>query len=144
MTLVSIDRTSLSLGSLDIGTIPGAAYWLPEDGITEPDFDQRQTFADDSPDVAGSLLVQSVPAIGSLALKVYTTAADADTLKAQKRALEAAVGQFSYSVTLTLVGAPDTYNALPGKVSWGQLDSGQVASLIAVAAVTIPLQPLGG
>ena len=139
---VSIDRSSLTLAALVISNTPGA-YWLPEDGFTEPEFDQRQTFASDSPDTAGSLLIQSVQGVGSFGCTVYTQASTAAALKAQKRALEAAVYQFSYTLSLTIVGAPDTYAAMPGRVSWGEVDSGMVGALLARAAVTIPVQPLG-
>jgi hypothetical protein len=120
----------------------GAAYWLDEDGLIEPEVEYRTTFADDSPHVAGALATQAVRALASLGLTVYTKAADAATLKAQKRALEAIVGQFSYTATVTLVGDPDVYACLPARLSWGTADSGMVRGLIARAVITIPVQPL--
>lgn len=120
----------------------GTAYWLDEDGIIEPEVEHRVSFADDSPHVGGSLATQSVRAMAALGLTVYTQASDGATLKAQKRALEAILSQFTYTAALTITGDPDTYTCLPARVSWGTVDSGMVRRLIAKAVVTIPVQPL--
>lgn len=143
MRTVTFTRTELALAVLTITNDPTQPYHLPEEGFSEPEFDNRQTFADESPHVGGALLTQSVVGLGTLALTIYTHAADAATLKAQKRALEACVRQFSYTAALTIVGDPDTYTCLPGRISWGEVDSGMVAALMARAVVTIPVQPLG-
>lgn len=145
MTSVTFSRALVagSPADLVITSTPGGAYWIPEDSIIEPEFDVRTTFADDSPDVPGQLATQSVLALGSLGLTIYTAAADDATLKAQKRALEATVWQFNYTTTLDLFGTADAYVSLPGRISWGTLDSGMAAARLARCVITIPVQPLG-
>lgn len=133
-----------TLPALTVGSYPTVGgYWFPEDGTSEPEFDQRTAFADDSPHVAGSLATQSVTGLGTWAGTVYTLAASEGDLKAQKRALEACVRQFSYVMSLTIVGSPDDYTCLAGRISWGEYDSGMAHDLIARAVITIPVQPLG-
>lgn len=131
-----------SPADLTITPTPGGAYWIAEDGITEPEIEYRITYAEDSPHVAGSLATQAVRALATLGLTIYTAAPDGVTLKAQKRALEAVVSQFTYTATLTTVGGADAYTCLPGRLSWGTWDSGLESGLIAKAALTIPVQPL--
>jgi len=141
---VVFTRTALGFGDLVIGSSPiGAAFWLPEDGFTEPEFDQRDTMADPSNHVPGALATQSVTNEGTFACLIYVAGADEAALKANKRALEATVRQFRFSTTLTIVGAPDTYASRAGKISWGDVDSGMTRALMARAVVTIPVQPLG-
>lgn len=143
MIAVTFSRTSLSLPDLTITGDFSQPYWIPSDGFAEPEFDTRMTFADDSAHVPGKLSTQAVDDLGTLALTVYTKAADGATLKAQKRALEACVKQFRYTAALTIVGAPDTYTCLRGKLSWGSATADMVAALMARCVITIPVQPLG-
>ena len=134
MTSVTFTRALVtgSPADLTISNVPhGNPYWLDEDGVIEPEIEHRTAFADESAHVSGSL-----------GLTVYTLAADEATLKAQKRALEAVVSQFTYTATLTTVGGPDAYTCLPGRLSWGTLDSGMVKARLAKAVITIPVQPL--
>ena len=143
MAEVSIDRSGLSLAALVAGSeFDSGDYWL--DSLVEPEFDQRTSLADESGHVAGGLPTQSVQGLGSWQAVIYAQGADAATLKANKRALEAAVRQFRYTATLTIVGAADTYTCFAGRVSWGTVDSGMVRGLIARAAVTVPCLPLVG
>ena len=145
MRAVSFSRDLLpgSLGALTIDSDPiGADFWLPEDGFNEPEFDNRDTVADVSAHVPGSLTTQSVLDEGTWAALIYTQAADEDALKANKRMLEATVRQFRFTTTLTIVGAPDVYRSRAGRISWGELDSGMTKALMARAVVTIPVQPL--
>ena len=141
---VSIDRTSLSLPPLVLSNDPTGVYVIPEDALVEPEFDERASFADDSPHVAGSLLTQSVLGLGSWACSPLNVhGADPADLKANKRALEAALRQFRFEATITIVGAPDTYSCIRGKVSWGTVDSGVTRANMARASITVPCQPLG-
>lgn len=140
---VIFSRTSLALPDLVVGTNPlGSDFWLPEDGFNEPEFSQRTTYADPAPGLHGQLATQSATDVGSFAALIYTQAADEAALKANKRALEAAVRQFRYTLGLTIVGPTDSYQALAGQVSWGEVDSGMVRQLMARAVVTVPVQPL--
>lgn len=145
---VSLTRTLVPGSPADLAIpadyTPGAAYWLDIDGFLEPEFDERPTYATDSADVPGSILTQSVRGLGVLGLTVCTIAATGADLKAQKRALEAAVRQFTFTATVTIVGDPDDYVCNPAKVSWGPVEAGWLRQFMARAVVTIPVLPLGG
>lgn len=137
------DRIPGSLGDLTIGAVPhGGAFWLPEDGFTEPEYSQRDTMADSSPHARGAVATQSVTDEGTFECLIYTGAVDGATLKANKRMLEATIRQFRFTTTLTIVGDPDAYASRAGHISWGEVDSGMVAQLMARAVVTIPVQPI--
>lgn len=142
MTSVTFSRALIGAGLADltIPAAPGGPYWLDED-ITIPELEHRISYADESRHVAGALATQSVLALGTLAFKVYTEAADVATLKTQMSDLRAVLSQFTYTATLDLIGT-DTYTCLPGRLSWGQIDSGLVRRLIVPGVVTIPVQPL--
>lgn len=140
----SVDRTSLGLGALVIGTDWTAAYYFPEeDAITEPEFDERTSFAEESALLGAALPTHSVPAMGTLAMTVTVTGASEAALKANKRALEAAFKQrLTYAVSVTTLGSADTYTCLPGRVSFGAVDSGMTRALMARAVITVPCFPL--
>lgn len=140
---LTIGRASLSLPDLVITNNPfGATFWLPEEGLEEPTVDWRLTYYPDAPDIAGKALRAAVLEHTAIPAAIYTQASDAATLQANKRELLNALGQFSYSVTLDLDGAADTYDADPCGPRWGPVDSGMVRSRIARAEVLIPVYPI--
>lgn len=140
---ITIGRDRLSLSALVISNPFESDFWIPEDGLFEPEFAQRDSLADESAFTPGMLPTHSVTDEGTLQSEVYVKGANELVLQANKRALEAAVRQFRFPVTVEAVGAPDTYNARAGRLSWGAFDSGMGSALMARAAVTIPVQPLG-
>lgn len=141
----SVDRTSLSLPALVIGTDPTSDFYFPEDGLTEPEFEERTAFAEESVFLGAALPTHSTPGVGSMALTVTVNGDTEADLKANKRALEAAFRQrLTYEVALTVVGAPDTYTCLPARVSFGTVSSGMTRALMARAVITVPCYPLVG
>lgn len=143
MASITINRDRLELPVLVISNPFESDFWIPEEGLIEPEFAQRDALADESAFTPGRLGTNSVTDEGTLQSEVYVKGIDEVTLKANKRGLEAAVRQFRFPVTVEAIGAPDTYNARAGRLSWGTFDSGMGSALLARAAVTIPVQPLG-
>ena len=140
---LTIGRASLSLADLVITNDPNAGdFWLPEDPFDEPEENYRLRYMPDSDDVHGKELVSAVLEHTSIPATVYTKAASAAALKANKAALRAALGQFAYSVTVNLDGATATYSADPCGARWGTVDSGMVRAHIAKASVSIPVYPI--
>lgn len=142
---VSIDRSSLSLAALTISGDGSGTYSLTRDGLGRPAITARSTYAEDSSDVAGSLLTQAVKEMSSLPLEVLVQAATSADLDAAISALDAALWQFSYQVTVTVDGVAKVYNC--GPAAWapssGKVDHGLAAQFVDVLTVTIPVQPLG-
>lgn len=144
MLSLTLTRTSLSLADLVIDSDPfSGSFHLPEDGIEWPRFDTRRTYAPPSEFVAGRVLLSAVPDVGAMTTTIYARGTDAATLKAAKAELEAAVSQFSYTLTLTENGQSWTWTAQPELPSWGQVDTGMVRAFMAKATVVIPLNPEG-
>ena len=142
MFSLTISRTSLSLADLVIGNDPTSGFWLPEEGLEEPDQEWRVNYMPDHPDVHGKEKLSAVMEHSAIPAVIYTKAADAATLAAQKAALAGALGQWSYTVTLNLDGALYAYSADPCGPRWGAVDSGMVRARIAKASVVIPVYPI--
>lgn len=140
---LTIGRASLGLADLVITNDPAAgAFWLPEDGLEEPDQTWRLNYAPDSADIHGRELLSASRDHSSIPATIYTDATSSAELAANKAALSAALGQFTYPVTLDLDGAPLTYDADPCGPRWGAVDSGMVRARIARCSVSIPIYPI--
>lgn len=140
---LTIGRGGLSLADLVIGDHPDTGpFWLPEEGLEEPDQAWRLNYMPDHPDVHGKQLLSAVLEHSAIPAVIYTRAADAATLAAQKAELATALGQFSYTVTLNLNGALYAYPADPCGPRWGAADSGMARANIAKASVVIPVYPI--
>lgn len=144
MISLTFDRSSLSLADLVISTHPNSgALYLPEGGVTRPVFSTRYTRTPQSAyeDGNGDLLA-AVREATDLPVTIYAHGEDTAALEAAKAALEAAVAQWSYDLTLTVDGAAVTYSAeILLDVPWGPVDSGLVRAHMAVASFSIPLNP---
>ena len=140
---VSIDRTSLGLGPLVLNNDPhDGAYTYPEDGLAIPNFDLRRTYAPDSAWAAGRMLLGAVLDQAMLPLTVAVIGTSAATLKARKDELAAALGQFAYSVTVTVGGVVQgTWPAEAATVWWGVVDHGDAQIFHAVGTTSIPVNP---
>lgn len=141
MIELSIDRASLSLPPLVITGNPFAgSLHLPEDGATWPAFDTRRTYAPDSAYVGGRTLLAAVREAAEIPLTIYAHATTGALLAAAKAELEAAIAQWSYTLTLTVDSVAHVYAAeVVLGVPWGQIDSGMVAAHLARASFSIPL-----
>lgn len=142
---ITFTRTSLSLADLVITDDPNAGdFWLPEEGLEEPDVTYRYTYMPDSRDIAGSELVQAVQEHSRIPVLIYVKGTDAAALKANKQTLRDALGQFSYTTTLDIDGEVYAYRSDPTAPRFGPVDSGMVRQRIARASVVIPVYPIAG
>lgn len=139
---VTITRASLALPNLVITNYPTGDFWIPEDGLEEPEVNWRITYAPDHPDVHGRAKIGASLEASTIPLQVYTKAATAAALAANKATLRAALGQFAFNVTVNIDGATATYSADPCGPKWGQIDSGMLRAYLARASVVIPVYPI--
>lgn len=138
---LTIDRTALSLADLVIGTDWAGAFHLPEDGVGRGNFSIRRTYAPNSRLIGGQQLLSAVTDLGSLPLRIYAHGTSTADLAMNMAALDAALSQWAYQITLTVDGVSQTWWADPELPTWGPVDSGEVAAHIAVASVSVPIQP---
>lgn len=140
---VGIERTELSLSPLVITNTPSAAgFWIPEDGITEPEFATRAAFAPESVYMPGKLALAAQKDAGGLALVIYAKAASSAALEVLKAELAAALNQWKPDIATAIDGVTKTYEvAYPVTPSWGVVDSGMVRAHIAKTAVTVVVNP---
>ncbi len=141
---LTVDRSSLGLDDLVLTNNPfdDSPYTYPEDGLAEPNFNMRLLYAPDSQWIPGRLLLGSVADGATVPLIVHVAADDTAQLKARKAALEAAFGQFSYTVTITVDDVElGTYPADATTVWWGVVDHGLAVASMAIGTVQIPVNP---
>lgn len=139
---LTIDRTELALADLVITSVPFAtAYHIPEDGTSWPRFTTRRSYAPTSAFVPGELMLGSVTDAGDWPLTIYANGADAAALSTAMDALEAALTQSAFEVTLDVNGVTRTYPADPEFPDWGEIDSGMARAFIAKASVTLQVNP---
>lgn len=141
---VTIDRSSLSLSDLVIDSEGFGTYLLDVDGLGRVGRTPRITYAAVSPYVNGQLPVAAVWDESTLSITVRIqsdSSADLDTAVA---ALEAALGQFSYTVTLDVNGVTKTYPAT--FATWNSTDAltqfARVMTYHEDLAITIPVYPV--
>lgn len=120
------------------------AYVIPELGMAWPDFDVRLTYAPDSDDVAGSTPLAATLGVGSLPLTITVKGTSTTDLQTKRRALEAAFSQFTYTVTIEVDSQTEVYDAFYAWPKWGAIDSGQAKQFLAVATLTVPVNPPTG
>ncbi len=141
-TSVTFDRTSLSLSDLVVGLYAAdATYFLPPEGITRPAFTMRRTYAPDG-DITGKQLLQAVQDSGPVQLSIYAQATSTSALTTAMEALDAAATQWSYDLTVTVDGVARTYPADPEFPQWGLVDAGLVGVFLALATITVPVNPV--
>lgn len=140
---VSIDRSALSLSPLVIAD-DGATYRLTERGLGRPGVTWRMGAMPDSADVHGTEYISAAKEQSSLPLEVAVTASTTSALSAAVVALEAAVSQFSYDVTVTVDGVGRTWSCGPASYASanGAFDAGMVAAHFDVLSITIPVYPI--
>lgn len=128
---------------LVIGHDPAEALWIDEQGLGRPGFSFRKEFAPESSWVAGRQPLSAVLDVSELPVQVYARGASTAALEATMATLEAAVSQWSYTVTLTIDGVAHSYSAECTWPQWGPVDSGEVRAHLARAALSIPVNPPG-
>lgn len=144
MTAISVafDRTTLSLSTLTVTNTPGGTYWIPSEGTEWPKFARRKTRAPASPYLSGpGVLLAKVADGGTLPLTVYASGATTAALETAKDALQAAVDQWSYTLTLTIDGTARAFIAecSDEEITWGEINPGMVRAKIARGSLVVPL-----
>lgn len=143
---VSIDRTGLSLSALTFsgtrsGTARGISRFIP------PGMVDRTTYMPDSPDVDGSEAVSTAWAQGILGFDWFPIGAANETaVQAARNEVIAAIGQFEFTVTTQVGGAPaEVWSATRGAMVLGGSDGRtfvDLSLLCPVYAITIPVFPV--
>lgn len=141
---LTIDRTSLSLSPLVLTNNPfdGVPYTYPEDGLAEPNFEMRRTYAPDSAYVPGHVMLGAVMDGTTIPLIVYVEGFSITDLVAKKNALSQALAQFSYTVSINFNGVDvGEWQADATTVWWGVLDHSMTAQRRALGSISIPVNP---
>lgn len=138
---ISIDRTSLTLSALVVAD-DGTTYRPTPDGIGRPGISWRLTAMPDSADSHGTEYVAAVKEQSSMPLQVKVYADSSAALDAACDALEEALSQFAYTMTVTVDGVAKTWTCAPASWQVSNFDSGEVAAHIATYAITVPVYPI--
>jgi len=143
-TLISIDRTSLSLSALTMSDMPPATsgWWVDSRGFGRPEHTKRRTYASDAPWTKGKVLTASVADQSTLPFTFWGMAASTSALYALMDALEAALDQFTYTVTVTDNALARTWTCDPADVRWSDMSLAQSRAMIVMGTVTIPVYPV--
>lgn len=139
---VGIDRTSLTLSALTITEDFSQTYWIA--GVEWPKFPRRKQRSGPSPYINGpGTLLANVRDLGVLPLTIHAQAATSSALETAKTALQAAVDQWTYTLTLTVDSGAHAYTAecADDDIAWGEIDSGMVRAFVARGSLVIPLYP---
>ena len=141
---VSIDRTALSLSPLTISDDGTGTYSLTVGGLSRPVVTPRETKAPESRYFAGSELLAVTREQTSMHLEVLIQAASSSALDAAITALDNALWQFAYDVTVTVDGVAKVWHCTPAALgaSSGLFESSHVADHFAVFALDIPCKPI--
>lgn len=135
---------SLTLsGGFTASNALGSTYILPEGGLAYPDFEARLGYLPNNDDVPGGSLRAATLDVGSLPLSIIVNGTSTADLQTKRRALEAAFSQFTYTVTISVGGQTETYNAFMAWPKWGAVDSGAAKAFLATATLTVPVNPMG-
>lgn len=143
MISVTFTRDALSLPDLVIGDDPFAGnFHIPEDGVTRPDFKMRRAYAADNPLFAGRQMLAAVPDAGTLPLKIYAHGATTAALNTARAVLDAAATQWAFTVTVTVDGQSETWDANPEFPEWGVIDLGMARAFMARCSLVLPVNPV--
>lgn len=142
---VSIDRSSLSLSALTISSTGSGTYTLTETGLGRPAITARTTSVS-SPWFHGSTHVAVTKDQTALPLEVLVQAASSTALDTAIDALDAALWQFDYDVTVTVDGVAKVWSCSPA--SWSIAESltshGRAVQYVELLTITIPCYPIPG
>lgn len=136
---VTISRDSLSLPDLVFSGDPTGDFHVPEDGVRWPRVSMRKIYAPESEFIAGRVKLAQVEGVADYPVTLYVhgdTTADVFT---NMDALEAAVLQFEFDLTITVDGESRTYTAEGDFPDWGEVDSSMVRAHMAKGTVTFNL-----
>lgn len=141
---LTIDCSSLGVSDIVIDTEGFGTYCLDAAGLGRVGRTPRETFATPSPFQHGQARTSVVWDESSLPVTVRVQAASAGALDTAVTALEDALSQFVYNVTLAVSGVSKVYSAYPA--TWNTPDGltafERVTGLHEDLAITIPVYPL--
>lgn len=143
---VTIDRSGMpgSLAALAITTDNSGTYTLGQGGLGRVGRIPRATLATASPFVNGQARTSVVLDESSIALLVRVQSTTSSGLNTAVVALEAALFQFSYTVTVVVDGVTKVYDAYPATVQStdGLTSHERVIGFFEDLAVSIPVYPV--
>lgn len=141
---VSVDRTSLSLSALSIADVVSGTYLLQKDGLGRPATMQRLTSMPDSADVHGTEYIAAAKEESSFVLKVIVQASTSSALDTAITALQDALSQFAYDITVTVGGVAKVWHASPASWSFGDgyVVDAMVLQHFELMTFTIPVYPI--
>lgn len=141
---VTIDRSSLSLSDLVIDTEGFSTYYVDKAGMGRVGRVPRETFATASPFLHGQSRTSVVWDESSLPLTVRVQASSSAALDTAVSALEDALSQFIYPVTVEVDGVSKVWTAYPA--TWNSTDGlmtfERVTGFHEDLAITIPVYPV--
>jgi len=144
LATVSIDRTGLSLSALVIETSGAGTYVMDQGGLGRVGTTPRDTLATDSPFIHGHTRVASVLEETTLPLVVRVQSTTSALLNTAVTALETALHQFVYTVTVTVDGIARVWTAYPATIGAvdGLVAYERVTDFYEVLSISIPVYPV--
>lgn len=144
LATVTIDRSGLSLTDLTIETSGSGTYVIDQGGLGRVGMTSRETLATASPFVHGQLRTQVVLEESSLPLVVRVQSTTSAGLNTAVTALETALRQFTYTVTVTVDGVAKAWDAHPATI--GSVDGltayERQIDYFEVLSISIPVYPV--
>lgn len=138
MTALSLS-VDLESGTFDVDNTPGPGVWLSS--VTRAAKVWRRIRAS-SPFTHGSTQTHAVLEDAQIDVVLYAEAASAAALDALKDEVEAAFGQFVFTMAVTEDGVVKTYTCDCADITWNPHDEGMARRLIAQATLNIPVFPV--
>lgn len=139
MVTVTIGRDSLSLADLVFSGDPTGDFHVPEDGVRWPRVALRRIYAPESEFIAGRVKLAQVAGVADYPLSLYVHGATTAEIAANMDALEAAVTQFEFDLTIAVDGESRTYTAEGDYPDWGEVDHSHLRGHFVKGAVTFNL-----
>ena len=141
-TQVSIDRTSLSLSALVIGSAYNATgIWLDPDGLIRPAKTWSRNYAT-ARDWNGAVQTDARLEQSAYALTVYLSGSSTANVETLYTTLETALYQFTFTMTVTVDGTARVWTADCADVTPAPYTFGMVGNFLQLVAVTIPVYPI--
>jgi hypothetical protein len=125
---------------LVITDVPGLKLWLPENALEQIVPVLRRTRGPESAYVQSPLLAV-LDDITEVRLTIYAKAASGAALQALRDELNAAAGQWSYDLTLTISNVATTYSAEIARPVWSGFDVGMARVHMDRCQLVIPVSP---
>lgn len=114
---LEISRSELNLGPLEISTSNG--YYVARDGFGPGEQVLRRITAE-SPYVSGRILTHAVKAQETTVINLRVKGNTSNEMWSKIEILQAAVAQFSYTITFNLDGYEKTWRCEPADVTIGE------------------------